>query len=169
MNDLKYSIENYHKPRLSSLAEHILSKTNLEYDFFSPPTFETYMIQIKIPSSPIICINYIPIPLDDDTPFLFLQLHAVVVEDADISNKELLSYLNFANNNTVLSSFLADDGKVNLRAIITDNPTMDLNLANIIYSLQLISNNLMGHLELIQMICKGEITADEAIKRNGSM
>jgi hypothetical protein len=169
MNDLKYSIENYHKPRLSTLAEHILGETNLEYDFFSPPTFETYMIQIKIPSIPIICINYIPIPLDDETPFLFLQLHAVVAEDIDISNKELLSYLNFANNNTVVSSFLADDGNVNLRAIITDNPTKDLDITNIIYSLKLASNNLRGHLELIQMLGKGEITAEEAIRRNGSI
>jgi len=169
MNDLNYSIENYHKPRLSSLASHILSETNLEYDFFSPPTFETYMIQIKIPSSPIICINYIPIPLNDETPFLFLQLHAVVLEEVNTSNKELLAYINFANNNTVVSSFLADNGEVSIRAIITDNPTKDLDITNVIYSLELASNNLMGHLELIQLVGKGEITCDEAIERLGSI
>ena len=63
----------------------------------------------------------------------------------------------------------SDNGEVSIRAIITDNPTKDLDITNVIYSLELASNNLMGHLELIQLVGKGEITSDEAIERLGSI
>ena len=78
MSDLNFCIENLHKPRITEIAEYLLRDTEFDYDFFEPPTFDTYMIQIKLKDDLILSINYYPIEISNDVPFLFLQFHCLI-------------------------------------------------------------------------------------------
>ena len=75
------------------MAKHILLNTKLDYDFFGPPDFESYMIQLKIVDCPIVCVNYILLELTNDNPMLLLQIYSTIIEEVNTLDRELLSTL----------------------------------------------------------------------------
>ncbi|MDC3285533.1 hypothetical protein OAU94_03750 [Flavobacteriaceae bacterium] len=162
---LDQNIENYHKTRLKELAKHILLNTKLDYDFFGPPDFESYMIQLKIVDCPIVCVNYILLELTNDNPMLLLQIYSTIIEEVNTLDREILSYINFANSNDAINSFVVDDGSLFMRSVFIDNPAKKLDVTSIIYSLKLTSNSLLIHSESLRAIANGTISCEEAIKK----
>lgn len=149
MNDLAYCIENYHKPRMSQIAEFLLEKTEFSYDFFEPPTFETYMVQIKLPQGLIISINYFPIEITRDAPYLFLQLHCLLEELKSPPSFELLKAIVDANSATELSQFHLADDQLFLKSLLIDDPRQVMDLPQVAFQLQIFHGNLMAYGEAL--------------------
>ena len=145
MTDLAYCIENFHKPRMTQIAQFLLEKLEFPYDFFEPPTFETYMVQIKLPQDLIISVNYFSIELSDDTPYLFLQLHCLLGELQGPPGTELLKAVTEANNATELSQFHVADNQLFLKSVLIDDPGQDLDIAQVAFQLQIFHSNLLDH------------------------
>ncbi len=160
MIDLDYCVENFHKPRMSRLAEHLLLESEFSYDFFEPPAFETYMVQIKLAEESILSVNYFPIEVTDEVPYLFLQLHTLIGEVADQPSSDLLAYLSLANNNTELSSFHIDDGKVYVKFVQVEDPEASLEVAQISFILRIFYNNLLTHAPVIRKLIAGASLED---------
>lgn len=155
MSDLEQCIEGFHKPRIAKLAEFLLAESEFSYDYFEPPAFETYMVQIKLPEDLIISVNYFPIEITNDAPFLFLQFHCLIQELDDEPSADLLKYLSYANNNTELSAFHVDDNRLFLKALLIDEPREALDLARVSFLLRIIYNNLVEHLPPLKLVIEG--------------
>lgn len=160
MNDLQYCIENFHKPRMAKLAEFLLTESEFDYDFIEPPVFETYMIQIKLNDDLRLCINYFPIEITDQAPYLFLQLHCVLADLEKEPSEDLLRYLSLVNNNTELSAYQVDESRLFLKSVMIDDPEAALNTAQIGFLLRIFYSNLMDHREGFQVILDGGSYAD---------
>ncbi len=145
MNDLEYCIENFHKPRMTKLAEFLLQESEFPYDFFEPETFGTYMIQIKVSDECIISVNYYPIEISSDTPYLFLQLHCLLSEFNSDPTAGFLQALSDANNATELSTFHAENNQLFLKSVMTEDPEQELDIPKFSFMLRIFYNNLMAH------------------------
>jgi hypothetical protein len=155
MSDLEYCIENFHRPRIAKLAEFLLNKSEFPYDYFEPPVFETYMIQVKLDEELIISINYFPIVVTEESPYLFLQLHCVVGEMNESSSSALLNYLSYANNEIELSVYRAEDNRVFLKSVLIDDANAELDIDRISFLLRIFYNNLRSHIENFKLILEG--------------
>lgn len=162
MIDLQYCIENFHKPRMAKLAEFLLNESEFPYDYFEPPTFETYMAQIKLSEELILSINYFPIEVTDEAPYLFLQLHTLLGELDGEPSADLYKYLSLANNNTELSAFHVDDGKLYIKSVLVEDPLADLDIARISFVMRIFYNNLMAHVPVLKSLLAGA-SLDEAL------
>tara|TARA_B100000945_G_scaffold292090_1_gene267095 strand:+ start:1237 stop:1701 length:465 start_codon:yes stop_codon:yes gene_type:complete len=149
MSDLNFCIENLHKPRITEIAEYLLRDTEFEYDFFEPPTFDTYMIQIKLKDDLILSINYYPIEISDDVPFLFLQFHCLIKELENSPSSELLAQISEANNGSELSSFYADENKLFLKSVFIDDSEQELDISKISFLLGIFHSNLLEHKDML--------------------
>ena len=147
MSDLEYCIEHFHKPRMGQLAKFLLEKSEFSYEFFEPPTFETYMIEIQLPKGLIISINYFPIEITDETPFLFLQIHCLIKELETEPSSALLKTVAEVNSATELSSIYLDDGILFQKTVWVDDPQQDLDLARVGFLLRIFYNNLVSQLD----------------------
>ena len=145
MSDLEYCIENFHKPRMTRLAEFLLNESEFPYEFFEPETFGTYMVQIKISDDLIISVNYFPIEISNDTPYLFLQLHCLLGDCKDSPSPALLQALSDANNATELSAFHVDAGQLYLKSVLTEDPERELDISKFSFMLRIFYNNLLAH------------------------
>ncbi len=152
MSDLEFCIENFHKPRLTKIAEYLLRDTDFEYDFFEPPTFETHMIQVKLRDELILSINYYPIEISNDVPFLFLQFHCLIHELEDDPSNELLAQISEANNGSELSSFYIDNKQLFLKSVLTDDPEQDVDIKTISFVLGIFHNNLLEHKDALRSV-----------------
>lgn len=161
MNDLQYSIENFHKPRMAKLAEFLLTEAEFPYDYYEPPSFETYMIQIKLSDEFRISINYFPIEISDQAPYLFLQFHCVVSELDDEPSADLLRYIAWLNTRTELSDYNVDEGRLYMKSVLIDDPEAELDLNKIGFILRIFYRNLVDHLEGIRRVLAGGSIADE--------
>ena len=111
MEDLEYVIKNFHKPRMSKIADHLLKESNFSFDYFQPPTFETYMVQIKLPDDSIIAINYFLVEVSSETPFLFLQFHCLLSEFVPPPNDALIRTVLESNNAAELGQFCIENNQ----------------------------------------------------------
>jgi len=155
MNDLEYCIENLHKPRIGQLAEFLLKESEFPYDYFAPPVFETYMVQIKLSAELILSVNYFPIEVSDEAPYLFLQLHCLIAELDEEPSPDLYKYLSLANNSTELSSFYIEDKRLFVKSVLIDDPKSALDLPAISFLLRIFYNNLTNHLAAFKHIIAG--------------
>ena len=149
MSDLNFCIENLHKPRITEIAEYLLRDTEFEYDFFEPPTFDTYMIQIKLKDDLILSINYYPIEISNDVPFLLLQFHCLIKELETSPSSELLAQISEANNGSELSSFYADENKLFLKSVFIDDSEQELDISKISFLLGIFHTNLLEHKDML--------------------
>ena len=149
MSDLNFCIENLHKPRITEIAEYLLRDTEFEYDFFEPPTFDTYMIQIKLKDDLILSINYYPIEISNDVPFLLLQFHCLIKELETSPSSELLALISEANNGSELSSFYADENKLFLKSVFIDDSEQELDISKISFLLGIFHTNLLEHKDML--------------------
>ena len=149
MSDLNFCIENLHKPRITEIAEYLLRDTEFDYDFFEPPTFDTYMIQIKLKDDLILSINYYPIEISNDVPFLLLQFHCLIKELETSPSSELLALISEANNGSELSSFYADENKLFLKSVFIDDSEQELDISKISFLLGIFHTNLLEHKDML--------------------
>ena len=149
MSDLEFCIENLHKPRITKIAEYLLRDTEFDFDFFEPPTFDTYMIQIKLKDELILTINYYPIEVSDDVPFLLLQFHCLIQELEKSPSSELLAQISKANNGSELSSFYADENKLFLKSVFIDDSEQELDISKISFLLGIFHTNLLEHKDML--------------------
>lgn len=163
MDELQYSIENFHKPRIAKLAEFLLRESEYPYDYFEPPTFETYMVQVKLEEELILAINYFPIEISDDAPYLFLQLHTLLGESEAEPSNDLLSYMSQANNSTELSSFQFDEGRLFIKSVLVEDPEAEMDIAKISFVMRIFYNNLLVHAPVFRKLLAGA-SLEEAIK-----
>jgi len=155
MIDLQYCIENFHKPRIGKLAEYLLNESEFPYDYFAPPVFETFMIQVKLSAELILSINYFPIEISDEAPYLFLQFHCLLAEVDGEPSQDLHKYLSLANNSTELSTFYINDNRLFMKSVVIDDPKADLDLDRIRFLLRIFYNNLVSHLASFRHIVEG--------------
>lgn len=155
MDDLAYCIENFHKPRMSKLAEFLLTESEFTYDFHEPPVFETHLIQIKLPEELILSINYFPIEITDEAPYLFLQLHCQLAELEHGTSEDFLKYLMRANNDTELSAFNLDGNALYLKTVLIDDAEAELDLPRISFALRIFYNNLFSQISGFRHIIGG--------------
>ncbi len=152
MGDLEFCMENFHKPRLSKLAEYVLTETDYSYQFYSPPAVETYLIQIEISQQFILSVSYLPIEISDDVPFLFLQFHCLIGELTGSPSNELLTTMSDANNATELSSFHIKENEIYIKSVLAEDPESSLDLRKIAFSLGIFQNNLLDHQESLRAL-----------------
>jgi len=163
MNLIKDAEEDFHRPRLAGLAEYLLSKTKFKYEFFSPPTLDLYMIQLSLDDETHVAVNYLPVELNEELPFLFLQLYCTVADEISKTSADLINYILFANNNTMLSAFYLEADQVYIKSLITQQPETDFEYDVFMFHLNLFQNNLKDHQGSIRSIIKGSMTCAEAI------
>lgn len=162
MDDLQYCIEHFHKPRMARFAEFLLNESEFPYDYFAPPAFDTYMAQIKLAEDLILSVNYFPIEITDDAPYLFLQLHTLLGELEGEPTADLYEYLSLANNSTELSAFHVDGGRLFIKSVLVDDPQAELDISRISFVMRILYNNLMAHLPVLQKLLAGA-SLDEAM------
>ena len=168
MDSIKEVEEEFHRPRLAAIAEHLLSNTKFKYEFFSPPAMELYLLQVHLDKETIVSINYLPVELDEQLPYLFLQMHYTIVDDIKISS-DLREYILFANNNTVLSSFHIENNEVYIKTVITQNPDEDPDFEMLMFNLGVLGNNLIDHQKMMRAIASGKMSFTEAVKEYEKM
>jgi len=152
MGDLEFCMENFHKPRLSKLAEFVLTETDYSYQFYAPPSVETYLIQINISELFILSVSYLPIEITDEVPFLFLQFHCLIGELKGNPSNELLTAMSGANNATELSSFHIKENELYIKSVLAEDPESSLDLRKISFSLGIFQNNLLDHQESLRAL-----------------
>lgn len=140
---------------MGKLAEYLLTESEFPYDYFEPPAFETYMIQVKLSDGSIISINYFPIEITDEAPYLFLQFHCLLGELNDAPSEDLLKYLSYANSNTELSAFHVDGNQLFLKSVLIDDPEAELDIPRISFVLRIFYNNLSNYINGFKHIVDG--------------
>ena len=152
MEDLEYAIKNFHKPRMSKIAEHLLKESDFLFDYFQPPTFETYMVQIKLPDDSIIAINYFLVEVSSETPFLFLQFHCLLSEFVSPPSDALIRTVLESNNAVELGQFCFDNNQLFFKSVMVDYPEWPLDISLFSFYLRVFRGNLTAHRDALMKL-----------------